>query len=133
MKWRVVISAALTFVHLAGAVAQNTRVLRPVDEAAKDPDFLAFRTRLIDIVARRDTASLLALVHPDIRASFGSHSGIASFVELWKLDKPGSELWKELGAVLKLGGSFDGPTSFTAPYTFSRWPEDVDSFEFLAV
>ncbi len=40
--------------------------------------------------------------------------------------------------VIKNGGAFDGEgknkyRSFTAPYTFSSWPEDIDGFEYLAI
>jgi hypothetical protein len=133
MKRRVLLGVFAILAHIAGAQAQNVRVLKPVDEAAKNPSFLEFRTRLKAIVARQDTSALLEIVHPNIRASFGSHSGIEAFTDLWKLNQPNSELWKELGTVLALGGSFDWPSSFTAPYTFSRWPEDLDSFEFMAV
>jgi hypothetical protein len=118
---------------MLGTPAQNLRTLRPVDEAAKSADFLAFRMRLQDIVARRDAAALLEVIHPDIKIGFGGHDGVAAFQEEWKPREPGSTLWKELGNILKLGGTFDGPASFTAPYTFSRWPDNVDAFEFGAV
>jgi hypothetical protein len=98
-----------------------------------DPDFFAFRARLQTIVAKHDTAALLEIVDPEIRASFGSDHGITAFKELWNLDDPGSQLWKELGTVLAMGGAFSGPDLFTAPYTFSNWPNDLDAFEFVAV
>jgi hypothetical protein len=133
MRLRVLPGVFLLLAHIAGATAQNIRVLQPVDEAAQNPDFLAFRTRLKAIVAKHDTKALLEVLHPDIRASFGSDSGITAFVAMWTPNEPDSKLWKELGTVLDLGGTFAGPAMFTAPYTFSRWPHDVDSFEFMAV
>jgi uncharacterized protein YgiM (DUF1202 family) len=133
MRIRTVAGVLLLLAHVAGVAAQNVRVLKPVDEAAQNPNFLAFRTRLKDIVAKHDTKALLDVLHPDIRASFGSDSGIPAFVAMWTPNEPDSMLWKELGTVLELGGTFDGPSMFTAPYTFSRWPNDVDSFEFMAV
>ena len=105
----------------------------PVDEASTRPDFLEFRNRLQAVVAKRDKAALLAVLDPTIRASFGSDHGIPAFTEMWNLNDPKTELWKELGTVLALGGSFDEPTSFTAPYVFSRWPDRIDSFEHVAV
>jgi hypothetical protein len=130
------IAACLLFVLLIPSISiagPQHRTLQPVDEAATNPDFLAFRTRLQTIIAKRDSAALLEIVHPEIRASFGSHYGIEAFKELWNLNVPGTELWEELGAVLALGGTFDRAGDFTAPYTFSRWPDSVDAFEFVAV
>lgn len=108
-------------------------VLFPVDEAARNPGFLAFRARLQEIVAKHDVKALLEVLDPDIRASFGSDHGVSAFVELWNLKDPGTELWKEMGAVLALGGTFEDASTFTAPYVFSRWPYGVDAFDFVAV
>ena len=114
---------------------QGAPQLQPVDEAPSDAGFSAFRSELQSIVRRRDVAALLAVVDPTIRVGFGGGGGIADFREQWQLDQPeSSPLWQELGEVLALGGSFsdEGPRTFTAPYVFSKWPESVDSFEFLA-
>ncbi len=109
--------------------AQTPRVL-PVDEAAKDPAFFAFRARLQRALAERDTARLLAVVHPEIKLSFGGDFGIESFRESWLAD-PASDIWGELGIVLALGGRFDGDSTFVAPYTFTDSPDGVDPFEAL--
>ena len=84
-------------------------------------------------LAQHDLNALLEVVHPDIKASFGGDEGIEDFKKLWRIQEPDSKLWRELATVLALGGSFDGPDTFTAPYTFSRWPQDADSFEDVAV
>lgn len=49
------------------------------------------------------------------------------------MDQPDSRLWEELAKVLALGGTFSSEASFTAPYTFSRWPDDVDAFSHVAI
>ena len=133
MRRNAVFAALLLFSQVLGTPAQHLRTLLPVDEAAKKPDFLAFRMRLRDIVARKDTAALMDVIHPDIKIGFGGDDGAAAFLEEWKPREPGSTLWKELGDVLRLGGTLDGPLSFTTPYTFSRWPDGVDAFDFGAV
>jgi hypothetical protein len=131
---RVTLPGIVLFaVAVAVSAAETPRTLQPVDEGAMNPDFLAFRTRLQATVAKHDTKALLDILDPEIRASFGSDHGIEAFKALWNLDDPASELWKELGAVLAMGGTFSIPTEFTAPYTFSKWPGDVDSFEFVAM
>lgn len=113
--------------------SQTPRQLLPVDEAATQPDFFAFRAELITAVARRDAAAILAVVDPDVRNSFGGDDGIEGFRKKWRLEEPDSGFWQEFGTVLALGGTFEGPDRFVAPYTFARWPDGVDSFEHLAV
>jgi len=107
--------------------------IQPVDEAAQRPDFLAFRTELRQAVERHDVSGVLRAVHPKIKNGFDGDDGLEAFKKKWNVNQPDSELWKELGAVLALGGTFTERDTFTAPYTFSRWPDDVDSFDHVAV
>ncbi len=112
--------------------ADGKRLL-PVDEGPRVADFAAFRARLQTTIAARDTAALIAVLHPDLKISFGGDDGIANFRTKWKLGAPDSEIWKELGAVLALGGSFAGDSIFTAPYTFSEWPDELDAYEHIVI
>lgn len=100
-----------------------------VDEASKDLTFAAFRTQLIDIVERRDVASLLAVTSPQIMYSFGAGPGIAGFRNEWHLTDEKSELWPVLAQVLSLGGTFQGTDIFVAPYVYSKWPAELSSDE----
>ena len=125
----LVLSAALCGAVLLAAPPQ----LLPVDEAATRPDFFSFRARLQQAIAERNPAAVLAVVDPHIKNSFGDDNGIDAFRKMWGPDQPDSELWKELGTVLSLGGSFSDPGTFVAPYVFSEWPDDVDAFEHVAV
>ena len=129
-----------------GAAVRQT-VLLPVDEAARQPDFFSFRAGLQAAIARRDAEALLAVVHPQIRNSFGGNDGIQEFRVAWGLDEDGTAtlaggaagpegtdgIWAELGTVLALGGSFLDADTFVAPYTFSRWPNGVDAFEHVVL
>lgn len=123
------IAGLLAFVPYASAQLS----LRPVDQAVSQPEFFTFRAHLQAAIARRDTSAVLAIVHKEIRNSFGGDGGIEAFKKKWKLEQPESALWKELGVVLALGGSFDRNGGFIAPYVFSRWPEKADSFENVAI
>jgi len=107
--------------------------LLPVDDAATRPEFFSFRAQLQEAVARHDVDAVMAVVHPNIKASFGGDEGIEAFRRMWRPTEPDSTLWGTLAAVLALGGSFQGAETFVAPYTFSRWPEKFDSFEHVAV
>lgn len=106
--------------------------LKPVDEASRRPDFLEFRRRLQDAVARRDEVVVLASVHPNVRVSFGDSGGIQAFRKE-VVNSRTEDFWGEFGAILRLGGRFRMGNAFDAPYTFSAWPSEYDSFECLAV
>jgi hypothetical protein len=117
----------------APATAPAQQEFRPVDQAVQQPEFFAFRARLQTAVARRDTAAVLAVLHPGVRNTFGGEGGVQEFREAWHLEAPDSRLWPTLAAVLAWGGSFGADGSFTAPYVSSCWPADLDGFEYIAV
>lgn len=123
--------AAFLFLYATLAAAQVGKLL-PVDEAARDSEFFAFRAQLQAAVARHDAEAVLAAVDPHIRNTFGDDNGIEAFRRIWKLPA-GERLWDELGTVLAFGGGFQGGGSFSAPYVFARWPETFDSFGHVAV
>ena len=126
------LALAIATTHCQQTCAQVAK-LYPVDEASKDPSFLGFKARLLTAIQRRDSAFILSILSPKITSSFGGDGGIAEFTEWWKLDRPGSELWKTLGTVMALGGSFDGKDTFSAPYTFSKFSDEFDAFEYGVV
>jgi hypothetical protein len=125
-------------VLLSMAVIGQERYLKPVDEAAKDPAFLAFRDKLIAAAERKDSRYVLSMVDPKIQNGFGDRNGIAWFRRDWKLGRHDSEFWPKFLAVMKSGGSFTGEgakkmNSFAAPYIYSTWPEDLDAFEYFSI
>jgi hypothetical protein len=124
--------AAATGVDAAGARSAPP-VLRPLDEADRQGDFFTFRARLQVAVAARDSSAVLADVHPAIKNSFGGNDGIDEFRRSWNLSDAASPFWVELAAVLALGGTFSDDSTFVAPYVFSRWPDDSDAFEHVAI
>lgn len=120
------------------ATAAEERYVKPVDEAAKDASFLAFRTKLIVAVESRDANYIIGIIDPQIKLSFGGAGGIADFKRIWKINAKYSQFWDEFLRVIKNGGAFDGRgknkySSFIAPYTFSSWPDDIDGFEYVAI
>jgi hypothetical protein len=128
------VAVALLAAFLAQVpVAPAYRVLMPVDEAGQQPAFFTFRAHLQAAVARRDVSALMSVVDPDIRTSFGDDNGRQAFEKQWKLANADSEVWDELGTILALGGSFRDETTFMAPYTYGNWPDDLDSFEHVAI
>lgn len=120
-------------VLLATAPVAAQQPFLPVDEASTRPDFFSFRAQLQRAIARHDTAALLAVVHPQIRNSFGDNDGVDEFRSTWNIGAADSRIWDVLGTVLGLGGSFLDNDTFAAPYVFSRWPGKFDAFDHVAV
>lgn len=128
MKHAILFILILAF---AVAAAGQERFVKPVDEAAKDASFLAFRTKLIAAAERKDLKYVMGVMDPKIELSFGGHTGLKDFRELWKDE---AAFWREFLAVMKNGGGFAPPTEasgrmFVAPYTFSHWPDGFDAFD----
>jgi hypothetical protein len=107
-------------------------VLRPVDEGSRRADFVEFRRRLQEAVARKDEAAVLAAVDPGVRISFGDSGGAQAF-KTAVIENRDEDFWLEFATILRLGGGFRTKDDFDAPYTFSAWPENLDSFECLAI
>ena len=109
----------------------DTRLL-PVDEASSQPDFFTFRAHLQTAVAERNVDVLVASLDPHIRVGFDGSGGVDGFTKFHLGDRA-ERFWRSLGAVLALGGTFRTPDTFVAPYTFSRWPDRLDSFACAAI
>ena len=127
---------ALSFAVLAGTAAPASEPvdrLKPWDEAAQDPSFAAFRQKLLLILERKDLAALKGSLAKDVLNNFGGGRGVAAFENAWKPHDPHSGIWGAMAGVLKLGGYFDSKTSFSAPYVYAAWPNDLDNFNFVAV
>lgn len=134
----------LVFSILLAAGAAQAQTLRapPVDEAAQNPGFLAYRAALIDAVVRRDIDAVLTLSDREIHLSFGGHAGHDDFRELLEVDpdllseeykheapRMRAENWAALETVLRMGGKFTDAETFAAPYTWTfDLPGDVDGY-----
>ena len=123
----------LASVILRGAQSGAYSEIRPVDEASQQADFFTFRAHLQAAIARHDAVAVLSVVNVNIRNTFGGENGREAFERRWRLERPDTELWEKLGSVLALGGTFETNGTFVAPYTFSRWPGNVDAFDHVAI
>lgn len=131
MLFRVIHSVAVVFflATLCQPTPAQVGKLYPVDEAHRDPSFFIFRARLLEAAQQRDAEYTISILSPGIRNGFGGNDGVAEFKKYWKPERPDSKLWKTLTRVLALGGSFHSDTSFMAPYTYSKFPDEYDAFE----
>jgi hypothetical protein len=110
---------------------------QPVDEAGRNPVFLAFRDQLARAVETRDTHGLLDLVSDEIQMSIRDKAkrGKSAFIAEWGLvgaHAHESPLWDKLRETLKLGGAFE-EGEFRAPYVWARWPSRFPHLDFFAV
>lgn len=106
-----------------------------VDDGAEDPGFAAFRDTLRAVVARRDTATLLALVAPGARLSFGDTPGGPEGLRAMWFDgetPAGEPVWGVLDHVLD-GGSVSEDGAVSVPFVAGLWPETLDPFQHVAV
>jgi hypothetical protein len=116
---------------VAPSAPRTAPKLLPRDEAANQPDFFTFRARLLTALAQRDEAAVLAAADPGIRLAFDDSVGIEILRKA--LRDPQSTIWGDLATTLALGGTFESPTSFTAPYVTAAWSDDFDAFQCAAV
>lgn len=114
------IAAGTVVFGLAGALpaaAQGLR-LEPVNDASRNPEFSAWLASLLEAVRRRDTDYVLARADARIKLSFGDDYGRDSFRQALTGEEvgQGEVYWRELQAVLELGGVFMDDGAFCAPY-----------------
>ena len=111
--------------------------LYPVDEADENAKFEAFREKLMAAAKVKDVDFIKEHTDKNIHYTFGLNDRIEGFLRQWELDSNPEEsmLWDELLQVLSLGGSFRNKekTSFTAPYVYTEFPEDIDAFQHVAI
>jgi hypothetical protein len=107
--------------------------LPPVELCATEAGFAEFRSRLADVIARRDERTLLAMLADDVEVNFGGDRGPALFAANWKFDEPGeSHVWGELEEALKRGCSPTGD-ALIAPSFVPRFPDELDAFETIII
>jgi hypothetical protein len=118
------------------AHAQSMR-FAPLDEAADNRDWQAYKARLLAALEARDRKSLLGAIDPGVDNGPEQKSGLDEFQRRWSIEDEKSPLWRELAKAVVLGGAFvkgeRGDTRFCAPYVAARWPTDYDPFRFGAI
>lgn len=119
----------------AGDIPALDGPFESVDDGASVAGFGAFRDSLRAVVARRDTAAMLAVVADGARLSFGDDAGGPAGVRaMWFAGAPPENvsLWDRLGGLLA-AGSVEENGAVTMPYVFGAWPDSIDAFSHVAV
>ncbi|WP_446786506.1 hypothetical protein [Macellibacteroides fermentans] len=115
---------------------ESENQLLPLHEQPYDAEFDNVYKTFTDAVRNKDLSVIDGFLDDDIMVSFGSDPGKAAFYEYWNLNnKPEqSELWTELEEIIALGGHYNrDERTFTAPYTYADFPDDMDSFVSVVV
>ena len=109
----------------------------PIDEGAKDPNWLAYKARLLDAIEKKNRQALIAAIDPNVDNGPSIKRGLSEFRRRWDLDKDKSPLWDELRKAVSLGGAYvkkdRGPRRFCTPYVAAKWPTTHDPFDFGAI
>ena len=129
------LALGVAVIFAMAALAAQQLKLYPIDEAASDPTFVAFRADLRKAIEGRDVKFIRAAISRDIELSpDGEEQGPEDFEQLWQPASSYSDLWDTLDELLALGGSFqNGGREFCAPYVYSKWPAMLSPAEGLAV
>lgn len=127
--WKI---AVLALALVMPAFAAGPAKLEPVNDAAKDPALAQMIATLLKACDEKDFKPFEAAMSPDAIASFGGDSGPKGFRDVYGVDDPNSPFWSEFKAALTLGGAFMEDGLFAAPYVYANWPEDLDSFTYVA-
>jgi hypothetical protein len=117
-------------------ISAQERYVQPVDEAAKDKSFLAFRDKLVLAIRNRDSKYVLSILDPKIKPGFDERENVEDFKKVWKISDPKSRFWSELLEVVGRGGRFsteNGVKIFSAPYIYTDFPEDLDDFQYRVI
>lgn len=128
--WIPLLFVASVAIVSASPFSEAFTPVQKTDQAATKPDFAQYRAGLEKVIQNRDAEGLKAYLSPQIHYSFGLEKpGIPGFYAVWKPTSKNSQLWKELGQVVRNGGSFAKNGEFTAPSWYANWPQGKDESE----
>lgn len=118
--------ATAVFLASGGAMAHDVPAC-VVDNAKKDPSFVAYRAKLQKAIKARDVNTLVAASAPNIKLSFGGDEGRQTFSKMLGESKQGKgptgvDPWSELEFILDNGGLLDEDQGYAAPSYYAVNP-----------
>jgi hypothetical protein len=135
-NWIALAALVFCFAANAGAPAQDLR-FGPIDEAAEDRDWQAYKQRLLIALDEKNRKAVLSAIDPNVDNGPDQKPGIDEFRRRWDFEDDKSPLWRELSKAVSLGGGFvrdeKGGRRFCTPYVAAKWPTDFDPFRFGAI
>jgi hypothetical protein len=111
------ILVAITFAACAPGIAQTGRDARPKDECLHVVGYFDLRQKFEDIVKRRDSIALFAMLSPTITSEIGGAEGRDNFARAWNLAAgKASPIWPQLDKILRLGCVADSDMGVMMPH-----------------
>lgn len=135
MKHNSLIRAALFTLPLFGwltpiasSITYSSKVTI-LDDGAKNPSFVQFRSQLLEAVKRRDKQFIEQIAADDLKTGLGAGTGKHALNEQWNNLSPQSQFWSRLERVLSHSAHYDADNSeYDAPGIVFD-PGDSDSIE----
>ena len=111
----------------------SKKIVEPRNDIKEGSDFGKFIEAYRTALDERDEAYVKAHTHPNVKISFGGHSGWSGLVDYWSLDDGDESFYKMMKTTLSYGAvdtSGGLGNAYMAPYVFTDFPSDSDAFEF---
>ena len=108
----------------------------PRNDVTEDSSFGQFLTEYRKALEDMDEAYIKSHTHPNVKISFGGHSGWDGLVDYWSLDDGSDAFYKMMATTLKYGAvdtSGGQGNAFMAPYVFTDFPATFDAFTYSVV
>jgi hypothetical protein len=107
--------------------------VQPVNDIQADSDFGKFIAEFENALDSKDSAYILAHMHPNAKLSFGGATGLSGMQSYWKFDTKDTEFYTVMKNTLKYGlvDQDKAGTQYQGPYIFTNFPNTYDAFTFL--
>lgn len=108
-------------------------VVKPQNDVKEGSSFAKFLEEYRKALTNKDEAYVKAHTHPNVKISFGGHSGWDDLVSYWKLDEGSDGFYKMMKTTLTYGAvdtSGGLGNAYTVPYYFQNFPSDYDAFTY---
>jgi uncharacterized protein YgiM (DUF1202 family) len=131
------ITLCLTLLAPKSTAASDSFSSRPRDECLHVPGYFELRWKFEDIVRRKDSKALLAMVDSNIDIEIGGQAGKDHFVQKWQLSADRvSPIWPELDKILRLGCYAESDRQIILPQFMAldpHWNDDRATMKALVL
>ncbi len=113
--------------------AYAKEVIEPRNDVKEGSDFAKFLEAYRTALDEKDVTYVKAHTHPNVKISFGGHSGWSDLVDYWSLDAGDESFYKMMKTTLSYGAvdtSGGLGNAYTAPYIFTDFPDEFDAFTY---
>lgn len=108
-------------------------LVKPRSDVEEGSDFAVFLEAYMTALDEKDQTYVKAHTHPNVKISFGGHSGWSGLVDYWSLDDGDDSFYKMMKTTLGYGAvdtSGGLGNAYTSPYMFTDFPDEFDAFTY---